>query len=1479
MKTITSSSVLSLRDAHDQIKQCIQLIESKQAEPNCDKLYAHIIIRKLDKEGIQLYEQYIKKPREINTLKDVFEFLEQQFQTLEAQNSLKTSRINYINPPTDIRIQNNTIQCQCCNQLGHRMYNCKRFMDMSIGQRTSLIRNKQLCEICLSHNNRIKCNSTHKCKKCNKAHNSLLHMEYNLNQRQQNSRNNPKINKEGKTYSTIIKDKKQLTLLPTVLISTKSSDGNIHQLRALVDQGSQVSIVSEKVVQLLILKKMKHMTKLSGVSNTTVGTSNARVFMEISSRFSIKKKIKGEFLVMSHLVRSLPEETIEIETKIWDNYKLADPEFNKNGCIDMIIGSDLYPKIIKEGIKKYNNLIGQETIFGWMISGQILADAASNDVISTLNLERFWEIEEIENEKEIPNSDDELCLDLYKTTTIKDTDGRYIVQIPFKEDLSLGNSRKQAVARLLSLEKNINKKLKKEYVEFMREYEQLGHMVKTKDQNKGLYYMPHQAVIREKSLTTKLRVVFDASAKTSNGKSLNNIMMTGPRLQKDIFDIILKWRLWRFVVTADVEKMFRQIKITKEHQDYQRILWRENQTDKIEEFKLTTVTYGTASAAFLAVRTLQQIAGDYEGNVNIKNTIKNDFYMDDLLTGADTTSDCKDKINKIFNCLNSAGFKLRKWMSNNQSILENVPIEVSNKILNIKEDDSIKTLGLKWNPREDEFQFSINILTNDRITKRMVLSVNAKIFDPLGWLTPVTITAKLFIQKLWQLKYDWDEILDEQVHKEYEKNNKNIQIIEQTRIPRWMEVSSLDNWELHGFSDASEAAYAAAIYIKIGSKINLLTAKSKVAPIKNKKTIPKLELCGAHLLAKLMNKIIKILGNNPEVYCWSDSAITLWWIKEPRNKERFIRTRATEIKILIPSAEWRHIRTKENPADIASRGICASKLINNTLWWHGPTWLANPKEEWPKDDQIDGSAVIITTLNTNHISKEELDTARNEIIRQHQLTHFAAEISSINQGKEINRISKLIHLRPFIDKNGLLRVGGRLQNATIKYNQMHPIILHRDQYAELIIYQAHQSTLHGGQNLMEAHIKQQYWILGVRKGIKKICNNCTKCIRYSQNFGKQIMGYMPSHRINVSHPFEHTGIDYAGPIYMKCSKGRGQKSFKGYISVFICMSTKAIHLEAVSDLSTEAFMAALKRFFSRRGKSAHLYSDNGTNFIDALKRLDKEFGNAIKNNTSIVQILATEKIEWHFIPPASPHFGGIWEAAVKSTKYHLKRVIAVKAITNSSGASIHKLNDKTALYLDTIGEVNTEISAWNLILYYDMKQYFIMTKNAEDVLSNANEICPKLSNFAEQCKNILSTMSRKLEEIKEGNKLFIWSIKGRTKRAPFAFVGSFYHLLFGMMDEDDRNALEENMNNLLDNQHDLKQLIAKQTSVVETTVNLLKRTSKEVQLQYNEIRTKIEAIKIALNETYFVYKESINFFMVTKQLSDLIEECSNIQSE
>ncbi|XP_037929560.1 uncharacterized protein LOC119664074 [Teleopsis dalmanni] len=183
---------------------------------------------------------------------------------------------------------------------------------------------------------------------------------------------------------------------------------------------------------------------------------------------SHNNRIKGEFLVISHLIKLLPEEPIEVEDAVWDTYKLADPEFNKSDRIDLIIESDLYPKIIKEGIKKYNDVVGQETIFGWIISGQLPTNTIKNQAISDLNLERFWEIDD-ENNTNL--QEDEKCQELYKTTTTRDTDGRFMVQIPFKEELSLGNSRKQAVARLINLEKKMKKEIKSEYIEFMREYE------------------------------------------------------------------------------------------------------------------------------------------------------------------------------------------------------------------------------------------------------------------------------------------------------------------------------------------------------------------------------------------------------------------------------------------------------------------------------------------------------------------------------------------------------------------------------------------------------------------------------------------------------------------------------------------------------------------------------------------------------------------------------------------------------------------------------------------------------------------------------------------------------------------------------------------------------------------------------------------------------------------------------------------------
>ncbi|XP_036317930.1 uncharacterized protein LOC118732911 [Rhagoletis pomonella] len=488
----------------------------------------------------------------------------------------------------------------------------------------------------------------------------------------------------------------------------------------------------------------------------------------------------------------------------------------------MVIGGDIFGRIIDRGIKKHNGVLAQATKFGWILSGIIKQKKPGKVTSAVTNLERFWELEEEQDEE--AKVEDEMCLKKFEETTKQDADGRFIVEIPFKDDMELGDSRKQAIARLLSMEAKFkeSEKLGNDYKEFIHEYQNLGHMIKANEKVNGKYYLPHQAVIRENKLTTKLRVVFDASAKTSNGKCLNDIMLTGPKLQRDVFDIILKWRLWKVVITADVEKMFRQIKISEKDRVYHRILWREYPSNKIEEYELTTVTYGTASAPYLAVRTLFEIANKCSSKNNwLQKIIKEDFYMDDLMTGGDSVNQRIMIQKEISKHLQLFGFHLRKWLWNCDNITKNITTMGENEVIQIKENEAVKTLGLYWDPKKDQFQFKINLGMPKKMTKRSILSQIAQIFDPLGWLSPITVVAKLYMQKLWIEKAGWDEQLSDDLQNEWKLFIDTVGILEEVRIPRWIETNMECEVEIHGFGDASEKAYAAVVYIKVGDSIKL----------------------------------------------------------------------------------------------------------------------------------------------------------------------------------------------------------------------------------------------------------------------------------------------------------------------------------------------------------------------------------------------------------------------------------------------------------------------------------------------------------------------------------------------------------------------------------------------------------------------------------------------------------------------------------
>ena len=296
---------------------------------------------------------------------------------------------------------------------------------------------------------------------------------------------------------------------------------------------------------------------------------------------------------------------------------------------------------------------------------------------------------------------------------------------------------------------------------------------------------------------------------------------------------------------------------------------------------------------------------------------------------------------------------------------------------------------------------------------------------------------------------------------------------------------------------------------------------------------------------------------------------------------------------------------------------------------------------------------------------DELKSAEVFWIKHSQKVKFPLEYDRLSKGLALPTKSHIIKLNPYFDlKLSCIRVGGRLKNSLLLPDHKNPFIISsRSHFSELIIQDRHRNVLHAGTQLILALIRKSYWIINGRRAVKSFISKCIPCIRYRAATLTQQMEDLPAPRVIPSYPFLHVGLDYAGPIKFKVSPGRGRKSMPGYIAVFVCFATKAINLELVSSYDSKGFIQAFKRFVSRRGLCAHIYSDCGTNFVGASAIFKEMFSKRSSNVKEIIKQLGNQGIEWHFNPPAAPHFGGLWESAVRSTKYHLKRVIGDTILT------------------------------------------------------------------------------------------------------------------------------------------------------------------------------------------------------------------------
>jgi len=1313
-----------------------------------DDWFVHILVEKLDSSTRLLWESSQISSREFSTYAELKEFLLTRARALDAstpREAQPTASSTKSKRGKD-EVSAHTISaggvekgtpCPLCKER-HALRSCFKFKAYPAEQRRDQVRKKKACFNCLGQGHTVSnCPSTNRCRHCQEKHHSLLHLEGSetpslptatpTSNENSSTPERAGVPGESAKVAALSSSTSGTVLLATATVSLIGDSGRAMTVRALLDSGSEASFVSERVAQQLKLPRRRINITVSGLQGVTTGTARHAVTLMVGTKRSPSVRIAlPRALVLPKLTALTPGK--QITRGVWSHLQgleFADPDFARPATVDAILGADIFGMLLEGGVRRGlpGEPVAHSTVFGWVLMGALADDpsptsVASHHVSALSDLQqdlcRFWELEELADER-LLTPEEMRCERLFAETHTRDAEGRYMVRLPRRENPSteLGTSRRGALQMLLSTERRLEREtaLKANYAEFLSSYLSLGHMEPVPERERAAaatYYMPHHAVFKKTDPGGKIRVVFNASFRTSTGVSLNDVLLPGPKLQADLWLILTRWRLHQFAFTTDIVKMFRQIRVHPDDTNLQRILWRADPSAEVQDFRLTTVTYGTASAPYLATRTLLQLAQDEGLSYPLgAAVIRANTYVDDVLAGASTLEEAQEIRQQTVNLLEAGGFRLSKWAGSNLALCPDGDQE--ERLFSATE--GVGTLGVIWAPAEDSLRLrAIPALTSTRgPSKRTVLSDVARLFDPAGWAAPVLIGAKVFLQDLWLAGLDWDEALPPTLQTRWLRFASSLSDLDRLSIPRWTGISS--HLELHGFSDASERAYAAVVYVRGTGPSgvwcsSLLVAKTKVAPAKPV-SIPRLELCGALLAARLLQRTATGLGlAASDLYAWTDAKVVLAWLRgHPSRWKPFIANRVAAVQELVPADRWKHVPTKENPADPATRGITPAELSEFRLWWRGPGWLEGPADSWPNEAPVDREegeerrifAVVTAAQDQENellvrfssfsrlirvtaycarflrdeprpgtalLSAGELERCRLRWLRIAQRLDYAREIEALSRGEPVPRRSPLRALRPILGPDGLIRVGGRLEHSPLTFEEKHPVILAKGNHLSLLLARdAHHRTLHGGPQLTRSVLGRRYWIVHANSLIRSVVHACVKCARFRGATAQQQMGQLPVDRVRAARPFWSAGVDYAGPIQLRASKGRGIKSFKGYVCLFVCMATKAVHLEAVSDLTTASFIAAFHRFVARRGHCARLASDNGTNFRGADRELREMFNAAAEFYKDCRAQLATDGTEWSFIPPSAPHFGGLWEAGVKSTKHHLRRVLGDHLLT------------------------------------------------------------------------------------------------------------------------------------------------------------------------------------------------------------------------
>ncbi|GFT45816.1 uncharacterized protein TNCV_1781531 [Trichonephila clavipes] len=703
-------------------------------------------------------------------------------------------------------------------------------------------------------------------------------------------------------------------------------------------------------------------------------------------------------------------------------------------------------------------------------------------------LSEFWNVENLGIEAEV-SDEENIDNDMSEFEAgISYQNKRYKVKFPWKPNMKtlLENNEEIARKRFLKLRSRLknDSSLFEDCKLVVNNYlsEKIIERVPFEEENlkHNIFYLPHRAVIRTDKTTSKLRIVFNASSHAKSQLSLNDCLHTGLNFIPNLFFLLIKFRVNPIEFVADIKMAFLMIEIDESERDFTRFFWDENpgidlENKRLDIFRMTRVLFGVKSSPFLLAATIKHHLKKYADIFpDTFNHLNQSLYVDDFLCGNDSVQAA------LTTCIESK---------------------------QILEDATSKALGVGWNEKSDAFYFDssdLGTFLSKRInTKRYLLQAAGRLFDPVGFIGPYTIRIKCLIQEIWCLGLDWDDKLPKQLEVSWNKWCNEIHYLSEIKIPRYyfqnFLPSNATTIQLHCFSDASKKAYGTVAYLRIelnnGNIISSFVAsKGRVAPLKTL-SIPRLELMGALLSARLSDKIATALTLPVSRFYWTDSSIACYWIKRDFNRHKvFVKNRVKEIQKLSDPKEWRYCKGKDNPADLISRGLPLNDLKNKRIWWHGPKWLTMKQTEWPlfsepiieteiNNDKLElkksinvNTAVEKRQIENNLISRyssfsklirisalclrfiynckvnpvlrkidcisaSESDHVTKVLVKQVQLNEFLTEIKCLKNGQPIPKGSKISSLNVFLDEDEILRVGGRLKHSTLSEFQKHQMML------------------------------------------------------------------------------------------------------------------------------------------------------------------------------------------------------------------------------------------------------------------------------------------------------------------------------------------------------------------------------------------------------------------------------------------------------